>query len=302
MSSTRNYEYLSEKREKVRIVRTVQHDHPHIESAKFEIKLSEKDKLKLKLLKAILEKLTGRKVRLLILELAESNEVSSVEEGRARTQLGVIYEREEYQKESESTDFSAKGYIETEDGRRIEFEVNFHLSRSYESRQSFRLAVGALQDPLVLKLDDAPIEFSDRKIKLDLNLDGESEEFFLPKNAALLVLDLNDNGELDNGHELFGPSTGSGFLELAGYDSDGNKWIDESDTVFVKLRVLKVNGNELKLIPLLEANVGAIYLGFVKTQFSFYDAGNLLGKLNSSGIYFTEDGKVRTVHQLDLRI
>lgn len=302
MSSTRNYEYLSEKREKVRIVRTVQLDHARIESARFEIKLSEKDKLKLKLIKAILEKLTGRKVKFLILELSESNEISSVEERSARTQLGLVYERDEYQKESESTNFSAKGYIETEDGRKIEFEVNFHLSRSYESRQSFRFAVGALQDPLVLKFDDTPIEFSNRKLRLDLDLDGESEEFFLPKNAAFLVLDLNDNGKLDDGRELFGPSTGNGFLELERYDSDKNRWIDESDAVFVKLRVLKIDGNDLKLVTLLEANVGAIYLGFVKTQFSFYDVGNLLGKLNSSGVYLTEDGKARTIHQLDLRI
>ncbi|MEN3008732.1 hypothetical protein [Pseudothermotoga sp.] len=302
MSSVRSYEHLSEKQERIRIVRVVQTEPVRLESTKFEIKLSEKDRLKLMLIKALLEKLTGRKVRLIILESSESKELSIAEPGRIRTQMGFIYEKNEYQRESETTNFSAKGYIETKDGRRIEFEVNFQLSRLYESRQNLRLAVGALQDPIVLKLDDAPIGPFEKKLQLDLDLDGESEEFFLPKNVALLVLDSNDNGKLDDGRELFGPLTGKGFLELSRYDDDGNSWIDESDIVFAKLKILKTDGNGLKLLSLSEVNVGAIYLGFVRTQFNFYDGGTLLGRLNSTGIYLTEDGQVRTVHQLDLKI
>lgn len=177
--------------------------------------------------------------------------------------------------------------------------MNFHLSRTLERSEHFRFASGNLQDPLVLKLDEAPLEFSDKKITLDLDLDGTLDEVSLPKNASLLVFDKNGNNELDDGFELFGPSTGQGFLELSKFDEDKNNWIDESDTIFVKLRVLRTD--DMKLVSLLEANVGAIYLGFVKTTFNYYDGVEQIGRLNSSGIYLTEDGQVRTIHQLDLK-
>ncbi|WP_448535889.1 hypothetical protein [Pseudothermotoga sp.] len=302
MASMNNHERLVQRHERLQIVRTVRQESVKIDSAKFEVKLSEKDKLKLRLIKAILEKLTGRKVRLFLLELSESQHSEEMQAEVTRTQFGVIYERSEYERESESVTFAAKGYVETKDGRKIEFEVNFHFSRTVEKSEIFRFVSGNLQDPLVLKLDEAPLGFSDKKLTLDLNMDGVLDEFRLPRNAVLLVLDANGNGQLDDGRELFGPSTGHGFKELAMYDEDKNNWIDESDSIFVKLRVLKVNQDGFELVPLLNANVGAIYLGSVRTFFNFYDDEGLLGKLNSSGIYLTEDGRVRTIHQLDLKV
>uniref|UniRef100_A0A832MP53 Uncharacterized protein n=1 Tax=Pseudothermotoga hypogea TaxID=57487 RepID=A0A832MP53_9THEM len=302
MTSLNRHEHLVQRHERFRMIRVVQQEPAKVEPAKIEIKLSEKDKAKLKLIKAILEKLTGRKVRLFLLELAESGGSDTAEPGATRTQVGVIYERSEYERQSESTDFAAKGYVETKDGRRIEFEISFHASRTFERSEMFRFMSGNLQDPLILKLDDAPLEFSDKKLTLDLDLDGVLDNVRLPKNAVLLVLDSNENGQLDDAHELFGPLTGNGFKELALYDEDKNGWIDESDGIFVKLRVLKANQERVELVSLLEANVGAIYLGSVRTFFSLYDDEGLLGKLSSSGVYLTEDGRVRTIHQLDLKV
>jgi hypothetical protein len=302
MVSMNSHERLVQRHERLQIVRVVQREPAKIEPAKLEIKLSEKDKAKLRLIKAILEKLTGRKVRLFLLELSESQHSEEMQAEVTRTQFGVIYERSEHEKESQSTDFSAKGFVETKDGRRMEFEINFHFSRTVEKSEILRFVSGNLQDPLVLKLDEAPLEFSDKKLTLDLNLDGVPDEVRLPRNAMFLVLDANANGRLDDGRELFGPSTGHGFKELAMHDEDKNNWIDESDSIFVKLRVLKVNRDGFELVPLLDANVGAIYLGSVRTLFSLYDDGGILGKLDSSGIYLTEDGRVRTIHQLDLKV
>ncbi|KAF2958391.1 hypothetical protein AS159_01415 [Thermotoga sp. Ku-13t] len=59
---------------------------------------------------------------------------------------------------------------------------------------------------------------------------------------------------------------------------------------------------DAELVSLSEANVGAIYLGFVRTPFSLYDSTEIVGKLNSTGIYLTENGRARAVQQLDLRI
>ncbi|MGB9790279.1 MAG: hypothetical protein ACPLTP_06595 [Thermotoga caldifontis] len=301
MVSSYSREHVKRTQERIQITRTPVFEPVRVQQAKFEIKMSEKDKAKLKLIKAILEKLTGRKVKLLLLEISESHEsVERTDSGSV--QVGVVYERSEYEREFEVVSFSARGYVETKNGRRIEFEINFHLSRNSERSEFVRLVAGNLQDPLVLKLDDAPLEFFNRKLTLDINFDGAVDEVRLPRNAALLVLDLNENGKLDDAHELFGPSTGQGFLELARYDADRNNWIDENDAVFAKLKLLMADTSDVKLVSLSEANVGAVYLGFVRTPFSLYDGTELVGKINSTGIYLTEDGRTRTVHQLDLKI
>lgn len=294
-------EHVKRSQERIQIIRALSSEPVRVQQAKLEIKLSEKDKAKLKLIKALLEKLTGRKVKLLLLEISESHEnVERTDSGNV--QVGVTYERSEYERESEAVSFSARGYVETKDGRMIEFEINFHLSRKLERNEFVRFIAGNLQDPLVLKLDDAPLEFSDRKLTLDIDFDDVLDEMRLPRNAALLVLDLNENGRLDDARELFGPSTGQGFVELARYDADRNSWIDENDAVFAKLKLLIADSSNVKLVSLSEANVGAIYLGFVRTPFSLYDGTEIVGKLNATGIYLTEDGRAKVIHQLDLRI
>jgi hypothetical protein len=45
--------------------------------------------------------------------------------------------------------------------------------------------------------------------------------------SGLLVIDKNLDGKVNDGSELFGPSTGDGFEKLARYDEDRNGWIDE---------------------------------------------------------------------------
>ena len=48
--------------------------------------------------------------------------------------------------------------------------------------------------------------------------------------AAHLVtgaLDINEDGKINDGKELFGTASGNGFGDLAAYDQDNNGWIDE---------------------------------------------------------------------------
>lgn len=74
--------------------------------------------------------------------------------------------------------------------------------------------------------------------KSDLDADGMEDQisFVLP-GSGFLALDLNGDGRINDGRELFGPETGDGFAELARYDEDGNQWIDENDPVFERLRI-----------------------------------------------------------------
>lgn len=273
------------------------------------LKLSDEEKAKLRMIKYLLEKLTGKKVRLLALEIAEGEETSQNQEQTNQTQsqqgFGLIYESSERYSESEKMTFSGSGVVKTQDGRTIEFSLSLKMERSIQMEKYFQLRLGdALKDPLVLNFDNLPANFSAKKVKIDLDLDGVSDEFRAPSsNLGFLVLDLNENGKIDSGRELFGPTTGNGFRELSRYDADGNKWIDEADPVFAKLKVwiIDEDGNE-KLFSLKSLNVGAIYLGFVPTKFSMYDGQEMLGQMASSSIYLTEDGQPKVIHQINLKI
>ncbi|MGJ8455197.1 hypothetical protein ACSFC1_07835 [Pseudothermotoga sp. U03pept] len=272
------------------------------------LKLSDEEKAKLKLIKYLLEKLTGKKVRLLALELSEEDNSSQAQEtenqSQARPSFGMIYESSQRYFESEKMTFSTAGTVKTKDGRTIDFSLSLKMERSFYFEENFQLRVGeALKDPIVLNFDNLPPTLSPKEIRIDLDLDGALDRLqAFSSKIGFLALDLNENGKIDSGKELFGPTTGNGFKELSKYDADGNKWIDEADPIFARLKIWFVdeNGDE-RLFSLKEMNVGAIYLGFVPTKFSLYDGEELQGRLASSSLYLTEDGKPGAIHQIDLK-
>jgi hypothetical protein len=129
---------------------------------------------------------------------------------------------------------------------------------------------------------------------------GERETVsYLALESGLLVLDLNNDGKIDSLSEVVGTKTGNGFAELAAYDEDGNGWIDENDSVFNQLQIL---GNDMPA-GLKDNNIGAIYLGSVDSQFDLKNDQNvLLGQLEKSGLFLSEDGTPGTVQQLSIEV
>lgn len=83
------------------------------------------------------------------------------------------------------------------------------------------------------------------KVRFDLLGDGRNVRtgWISGKNQALLALDLNGNGKVDNGRELFGEATllsdnkpaQNGFIALAQYDLNKDGVINAKDKVFDKL-------------------------------------------------------------------
>lgn len=212
---------------------------------------------------------------------------------------------ENYCFEQETLDFSSSGCVTTEDGRTIEFDVNLHMSRSFE--QYYRregLEIPQMCDPLVLNFDGDASALSDVKFEFDLDCDGEKEMISrLCDGQGCLALDKNNDGIVNDGSELFGTKSGDGFADLEKYDEDGNGWIDENDSVFDKLKiwVMDEEGNET-LLSLREKGVGAIFLGNSKNDFSLrsVETGNLNGIIRSMGMFLYEDGNVGMMSQLDI--
>jgi len=201
--------------------------------------------------------------------------------------------------------YNGYGSVQTEDGRTINFGLFLAMDRSESLETSSELLIQsrAMMDPLVINFGSESAILTDRFFEFDLNADGTMEEVAsLGSGSGYLMLDKNQNGIVDDGSELFGPQTGSGFGELAQYDSDGNLWIDEGDPIFEQLQVWVQNeSGEDILMSLAEANVGAIYLGSAESDFDLVSSEGIpLGRIKGNGLYLTEQGEVRSVQESDL--
>lgn len=209
--------------------------------------------------------------------------------------------------EYESTSFMTQGKVQTEDGRSIDFNVAFSMSRACSATiNSMEVANYILTDPLVINLDTDMTEISDQKFFFDIDSDGKEEEISeLGRGSGFLALDKNGDGKVNDGNELFGTKSGDGFKDLAEHDQDGNGWIDENDDIFQKLKVWikDAEGKDI-LLDLKEADIGAIYLGNADTEYSFKDESlNTNAVLRKTGVYLKEStGKVGTVSHVDLAV
>jgi hypothetical protein len=117
-----------------------------------------------------------------------------------------------------------------------------------------------------------------------------------------LALDLDRDGLITDGRELFGPQTGNGFAELARYDQDGSSWIDEGDPIFSQLRIWTkgLDGPD-RLSPLADRGIGAISLSHGDSPFQLKSTANeSLGEVVRTGIYLDEEGKSGLVQQINL--
>lgn len=216
------------------------------------------------------------------------------------TTTQVSYEKTE----SQELSYIAKGTAVTADGRMLEFDYGFEMSESFhEQYDSVQQVFSQFIDPLVINLGDSPTSVSNQSFYFDLDGDGTKEEISkLEQGSGFLALDKNDDGEINDGTELFGTSTGDGFKELAVFDEDCNGWIDENDPIFDKLRVWSMNEKgDMELYTLRQSDVGAIYLGRVRGDYIHHDDEHKArAAIRESGIFLHEsDGHAGSVQHVD---
>jgi len=278
--------------------------------------------LKIRLLEDFLSRLCGKRVKLVIPKINRvtdgydssgqaSGDLKITFSDNRATRLGLgsgfglLYNRSETQIEKSRVSFAAEGVVKTADGREISLSLNFNIDQEVIRRSDFRLRAGdALKDPLVVNFGGSVASFTNRTMSFDIDFDGDLDTIHtLNANSGYLALDQNGNGLVDDGRELFGPQTDDGYGELAGYDEDGNGWIDENDSVFHHLKIWyhDEQGNS-QLVALTDKNVGAIYLGSVATQMNMYCSAGMAGALKQSGLVLLENGESRIMQELDVRI
>ncbi|MER9640591.1 DUF5801 repeats-in-toxin domain-containing protein, partial [Mesorhizobium sp. M0239] len=102
-------------------------------------------------------------------------------------------------------------------------------------------------DPIILDLNHNGFAFSDvsHGVQFDMNGDGAKEQLaWNTSHDGMLAVDLNHDGKIDDGTELFTPNFGggnfaSGAAALASLDSNHDGVIDHNDTAFDSLLIWK---------------------------------------------------------------
>ena len=218
------------------------------------------------------------------------------------------FEMQRYHMEEEHTTFTTQGTVKTADGRELSFNLEVGMSRRFEEYYEEKMvtSIKSFKDPLVINLNTNIAQVSDQKFFFDLDCDGEEEEISsLQAGSGFLALDLNGDGKINDGSELFGTKSGDGFKDLSKYDLDGNGWIDEADPIWEKLLIwTKDENGEDKMYHLSDLGVGAIGLSRVGTQFSLNakETNETNAMIRKTGIFLYENGTVSTLQQLDMAV
>ncbi|WP_430885363.1 calcium-binding protein [Fusibacter sp. JL216-2] len=156
-------------------------------------------------------------------------------------------------------------------------------------------------EPIILDLDGDGVETngSENGVYFDLDSNGFAEKSgWVDKDDGLLVRDVNGNGIIDDGAELFGDSTlledgtkaPNGFAALTELDENRDEVIDSLDSAFNDLKVWKdINSDgqssDDELFQLEALNIKSLNLS--KTdEFKVLDNNNAI---QSIGSYTTKD-------------
>ncbi|MEA4882642.1 MAG: VCBS repeat-containing protein [Clostridia bacterium] len=268
---------------------------------------------KTRMAKRIIELLTGIKIETINItkikdaQAAEAASQASAATGNAANDAdwGAEYQSTETTTDTQEMSFEAEGLITTADGQ----AVRFTLGLSMRSEETFTRSISARfgnakkVDPIVLNLTGEAAQLTDDLFEFDLNADGATEMIsHLRPGSGFLVFDRNGDGAVNDGSELFGPTSGNGMSELSELDTDGSGWIDEGDDAWSQLYVwTRDSAGKDALTTPSSAGVGAIFLGSVDAQFEIKDSTNrTAGELARMGLYLRTDKTVRTVQQVDL--
>jgi hypothetical protein len=257
----------------------------------------------------LLEKLFGIKgIQQFSLDLDHSSvqEVQAVAQQAAALQSGgpvgwgLEYDYHEAYREYEATSLAMAGTFTTSDGRAFSFQLDYRMEREYTRTTDISIRAGdaALKDPLILDLGGGG--FAAGSSAFDLDGDGGADALrHLAGGSRYLAADLDRNGRVDHGRELFGPRSGDGFADLGAHDDDGNGFIDQGDAIWDLLRLW--TGDDAEPALLAQWRIAAIGLQAIEAPFSYKDGDNqLIGENRRAGVYLTDDGQAGVVKQVDL--
>lgn len=180
------------------------------------------------------------------------------------------------------------------------------FSPSLDGQKSKMETASSMPSPIMVDLDGDGIETINLEngAYFDHTGDGFAElSGWVDVDDGLLVLDMNENGLIDSGRELFGSETllengrlaVHGFEALSELDSDTNGILDSSDVLFSSLRIWQDSDgdgytSDGELMSLEDAGIQYFHLNYQNS--SYIDTeGNAHRQIGS---YITTGGQART--------
>lgn len=158
------------------------------------------------------------------------------------------------------------------------------------------------RSPLILDLDGDGVETLGKNSGVHFDHDGNGFaelSGWVSEDDGLLVRDINNNGKIDDGTELFGDNTrlsngkkaANGFAALADMDSNGDGMINAQDLAFNDLKVWKDEDSdgqvdEGELLTLEQADIQSINVNYRNADIK-EDNGNIH---KQQGNYQTNNG------------
>ncbi len=160
------------------------------------------------------------------------------------------------------------------------FEIAMKFRKQVDSNKRIGISLEELgireADPLVLDIagDGIDLTRAGEGAVFDIDADGKPDQTaWVRGDDALLVLDRNENGKIDDGSELFGDQNGAahGFVELAKHDNNKDGRINRLDPVFKALKLYQdINRNgkveNQELFSLQQLGIKALNLNFFQTN------------------------------------
>jgi hypothetical protein len=168
--------------------------------------------------------------------------------------------------------------------------------------------------PLVLSFDGQDVRAEPTSAEFELGADGGCSRTDWPSAVTpWLVRDLDGNGTIDGGHELFGTATrmpdGSqapnGFVALSVLDEDGDGWITPRDSAWSSLALWSDHDGNKRTDPgelqsLDEAGVIAISLDYFDDE-RCDDRGNCAVE-HAPFLWKTDDGSTQQGTAIDIHL
>ena len=164
--------------------------------------------------------------------------------------------------------------------------------------------------PLIVDLDGDGVETTTTENGTHFDHDGNGfaeKSGWVGQDDGLLVRDINGNGEIDNGTELFGNNSvlssgekaANGFEALKDLDSNGDGVFNAEDNAWSEVKIWqdangngKVDSNEL--ITLEQANISGINLGYTNANIEDSN-GNIIGQ---EGSFIKSDGTTGSIKDI----
>ena len=252
-------------------------------------------------IKRLLEQLTGEELQgwvdpaELNSALNGANNNAAPEQPQNQNATGVTIREWSYRYEAISADFS--GSVALDDGSSFSWSMQFEMS--YEEFSYSERTEQQMKDPLVMSFNGRPAELTGKSTAFNLT-DNAKQIQQLAQGQYYLAKDSNKNGTVDSGNELFGPTTGQGFAELATFDEDKNGLIDQQDSIWENLWLWRPE--DKGLYSLKEMGVAALSVDSIATPFNLRHKGEVQGRLERSSIFITEDKDVGLLQQIDLKV